>query len=614
MAALLKSLILSRTAALLFFVLAALPALYILVAIQYSALTVPFWDHTELIHWIVPLCEGNFHFSSLWAPHNHTRPFVYRLVMVFNAVMTDWDLRSEYIYMYLAIYGTFACHGWLIARLLQAAPDRTVLPATLLVSSLLIFSPVGHNNHWWSMMFQLNATNFFIALGFVLPMVWPTRWGAHLVAAVSCWLAAFTLTNGFFAMATMIVLFQLSAPRLLRPDRFAVFWTVNLVAAAVCYLPGMTMDTSPTHPGIGKLLEFTLAYLGAPFAGLLWFPFRNMFDLPTEMAPNLAAGSVLVATCIALSVHAWPRLRTRNLAALVLFGFAGFAVLSAAATGWARGAFDESGVTNANASRYTIFGAYLLLGQVYYVFTGIGQVWWPRLAWGTAARALVVVVTATFVALSFVSYGRATRVYVDAHQFNQSLAQAYLWGSQPNAHDKYIHPTPEAVAYLKQELQQLELGPYSDRPYLRNQPPVGKFGKAALLSGNRKVTQRFVGSEAGLKSLVFKVVTPNGRVDVGRLSWELREAGSPYSLASGGFDSRRLQNWQDIRLKLPYLADSKGKTYELSLTGTGDDVYPLGLPLYAPGATSNPPVVLSDDGDAPLSERFVMDLTTEYMQ
>jgi hypothetical protein len=36
----------------LLILLAAIPAVYLLLAIQYSAITVPFWDHTELIHWI----------------------------------------------------------------------------------------------------------------------------------------------------------------------------------------------------------------------------------------------------------------------------------------------------------------------------------------------------------------------------------------------------------------------------------------------------------------------------------------------------------------------------------------------------------------------------------
>jgi len=58
----------------LLFLLAALPALYVFFAIQYSAITVPFWDHAEMILRISSWYDGDFHFSSLWEPHNHTRP------------------------------------------------------------------------------------------------------------------------------------------------------------------------------------------------------------------------------------------------------------------------------------------------------------------------------------------------------------------------------------------------------------------------------------------------------------------------------------------------------------------------------------------------------------
>ena len=153
---------------LMLFMLAALPALYIFVAIQYSAITVPFWDHTELIRWIASWYDGNFRFSSLWSPHNQTRPLVYRFVMLFNAVLTDWDIRSEYIYMYMALYGIFACHVWALHQMAADAIIKMVFPLVLLLVSLVIFSPVGHNNHWWSMMFQLNAANLFITFGMLM--------------------------------------------------------------------------------------------------------------------------------------------------------------------------------------------------------------------------------------------------------------------------------------------------------------------------------------------------------------------------------------------------------------------------------------------------------------
>lgn len=589
--------------------LAAIPAVYLLLAIQYSAITVPFWDHTELIRWIAAWREGNFHFSSLWAPHNHTRPFVYRLVMLINAVATDWDIRSEYIYLYLSIYGTFACFVWLARRLVGEANE--VFAVTLLIVSLIVFSPVGHNNHWWSMMFQLDATNFFIALSFLIVFTRPEIWSGHIVAAASCWLAAFTLTNGFFAFTVIIVTFQLSAAKLMRPDRFAVFWVVNLLVASACYLPGIQMDSSPTHPSVLQLLEFSLAYLGAPLGGLLWFSYRDMFHLPLSMAANVACGCILLATGAALSLDALPRLRKRNPAAMVLFGFGGYAILSAVATGWARAAFDEFGVANGNASRYTIFGAYLMLGQVYYVGAGLAHRWWDERAHPMLARRIVFTLAGILIAAAFVSYGRAWRVYANAHDFNRQLAQAYVWGLHPVPEDRFIHPNPEAITYLKRELQLLELGPYSNRAYVKAQSPVGNFNKPVYLSARRTVKQRFLATDGGLKRLSFKFVTPNGKATKGIVTWELSEVGGPQPIARGDVDAAGARDWAIVSLQLPYVAGSKGRTYELTFSGAGEDVAALGLPLYEPVEGSGQPVVLSDDDDAQRG-RLVMELTTEY--
>jgi len=601
----------SRVRFVLLIVLTALPAIYLLAAIQYAAITVPFGDHVDLIRFIVPWYEGNFHFSSLWAPHNHTRPLVYRLVMILNAVATDWDQRSEYLFIYLSIYGTFACFAWLACRIVIGTGARAALPVTLLSISLLAFSPVGHNNHWWSMMFQLDATNFFIALSLALVVIRPESWVSHVVAVTSCWLATYTLTNGFFAFVAVIVTQQLSAPKLFRPERFAVFWAVNLVAAAVCYLPGMHMKESPINPTILQLIEFSLAYLGAPLGGLVWFPYRNMFDLPQSIALNATCGCILLISCALLCWNAFPRVRKRHSAAMVLYAFATFAIISAVATGWARAALDEFGVANANASRYTIFGAYLLLGQIYYVGAGFAQGWWDERRNPLVLRRVVLTLASLFTVAAFVSYGRGWPIYANAHEFNRDLSQAYTWGMDPTPNDKFIHPRPEAVAYLKRELQLLELGPYAHRALVGVPSPVGKFSEPAFLSSRRTVTQRFQATSDGLKRLSFRFVTPNGPRTRNTVTWRVTELGATEPIASGKVNGRRARDWADVRLSLPVQSSSNGRTYELTFDGTGDDAAALCLPLYEPVDGSAAPTVQSD-ANLVQRGRHVMDLTLEY--
>ena len=593
---------------LMLYLLAAAPLLYVFVAIQYSAITVPFWDHTELIRWISSWYDGSFRFSSLWAPHNQTRPLVYRFVMLFNAILTEWDIRSEYIYMYLALYGTFACHVWALRRVTAGAIPNMVFPLALVLVSLVVFSPVGHNNHWWSMMFQLNAANLFIAFGLLMPFARPQRWSSHILAAVSCWLASYTLTNGIFAMLAIGLVFQLSATRVLHPSRWALYWGGNLLVLLACYLPGIPLSTSAAHPTLLQLVQFCLAYLGAPLGGLLWFPYQNMFDLPLPIAVSAVCGGLLLASCAVLCWHARARLREQHFAALILFGFAIFAIVSALATGWGRATFDEYGVSNANSSRYTIFGAYLMLGQLYYLVAGFAHGWWNNARWRRSAATGAM----AFVLLSMVSYGRAVKVYIDAHNFNRTLINAYPWGLQPTAQDKLIHPNPQAVYLLKRDLQRLELGPYNSRPFNRQTLPIGEFKKVGLLSGGRQIAQRFRASEDGLKAVAITLVTPNGKQTAGAVEWQVTEVGAAQPVAQGLLDAAYIRDWEAVRLKLPYLGDSKGREYQLALSGKADDAHGMGVALYAPAADGNSPLIISEQPGTSKVEILSMALRMEY--
>lgn len=605
------SYVLRRKASLLrvmLFLLAMIPILYNFVVIQYASITLPFWDHTELIHWISSWHDGSFRFSSLWEPHNHARPFVYRFVMVFNAVLTNWDIRSEYIYMYIALYSTIACHVWALHRVASGAVRGMVYPLVLLLVSLVLFSPVGHNNHWWSMMFQLNAANLFITSGFLVAFIQPQRWSSHVIAALSLWLATFTLTNGLFAVITVGIVFQLSATQLLRPSRWTLFWGANLLVLLAIYLPGIALSTSSNHPTLIQLVEFCLAYLGAPLGGLLWYPFKNMFDIPLSIMTNVVCGMSLMISCTLLCWHARTRLREKHSAALILFGFSIFALMSALVTSWGRAAFDEYGVAAGSSSRYTVFGAYLLIGQLYYLAAGFAHGWWNNARLSRIALTSLMV----FVLLSMVSYGRALKIYDHAHNFNQTLVSAYPWGLEPTAQDKFIHHNVEFVQRLKRDLQRLELGPYNSRPFDLQKQDVGEFKKVGLLSEGRQIAQHFTANENGLKALGVTMVTPNGSQLFGAIEWQVSEVGSTKLLARGSVNNWLIRDWRAVRLKLPYLGDSKGREYQLTLWAEAEEANALAVAMYLPAANHNTFLRITEKSGISKLENLSMELCIEY--
>lgn len=442
--------------------LAALPGIYVFLCIQYGGITFPFWDHTELIKWIVPLYEGKFELASLWAPHNHTRPLLYRAVMLINARLTDWDLRSEYVYLYLAIFGAFACHLWNLRKIARSG-GPLVFPASLLAVSIVLFSPVGHNNHWWTMMLQLDATNLLIALGMLTVFLDPHQWKGNVLGALACWLASYTLTNGLIAFLAVILTLQMSRRKVLVPGGWTIFWAVNFIVLLIVYLPGLPITAGGAHPGIGGLIWFALAYLGMPLAGIIWFPYQNQFDIPLSTLFSGLCGCFLVLSAAALIWHGKKRFRDSHPAALILVGFTLFAGISALVTGWGRGAFDDFGIANANSSRYTIFGAYLLLGQIYYLTAGFAEGWLGLTPGGAKARwakTVPALALSVLVVLGGITYYRATHIYLESHNFNIMLSNAYLDRPQVTKLDRIIHPNQEFVGRLKKDLYRLRLGPY----------------------------------------------------------------------------------------------------------------------------------------------------------
>jgi hypothetical protein len=566
-----------------------LPPLYLFVMIQYSAITFPFWDHVDLVRFLAAFHDHTLHFSDLVSPHNQTRPLTYRIIYILNAILTGWDIRSEYVYMYAALYSTWAIHVFFIWSVFGKKFSTNFIAATLIVT-IFMFSPVGHNNHWWSMMLQLNLANMLIATALLTVALRPDSWRAHVFAVCAAWLASYTLTNGIFVFLTVIVSLQLSRPRLLSFDRAVCFWLINLIVLLFVYLPGVPLDSGP-HPTLLAMARFTLVYLGNPVVSLLWFPFKSQFDIPLPTLANGFGGLIIVAAALVIAWRARARLQKRQPEDLAFCLFAGFAAISAVATAWGRAAFDSYAVSNANASRYSIFAVYLTLGLFYNVapkLAGVGDA--ARDALNPRQRFLGLLVLIAFVVASAVTYGRAVRVYHDSHEFNNLLAQAFIPGGGATEYDRLVYPKLDRVVAAKAELISLRLGPYRASPAVAVSLASDRFAGAVPLLPGHTLTQRFRSQRAGLYSLSLPVVTWGGRPSSYVINWYITiiSEGQRQPVASGKVDASSFKDWQTLGIDLPQIAAGLGTEFELRFEAaeSGSVTEPLGFPLFQPAAGS----------------------------
>jgi hypothetical protein len=445
----------------------AAPALFLLLAVQASAITVPFWDHAELISIIDHYYSGTLEAKELWRPHNHSRPFTYRTIYLANAILTRWDIRSEYLIHLSTIFGAFLLQAAALRKLRGGTWDVPGL-ACLGALSILAFSPVGHNNHWWSMMTQLTLTHLLIFYAFYAVAFAPHCLAANARAMIACWLATYTLTNGLVAACCCAVVAQLAAAKPFRIHRFTILWGLFIVVLVATYMPGLPKNHG-AKPPLTDVAAFALAYVGMPLRGLLDYPYANAWNLPRGTGFSATTGAALV---LLAGVTLW-----RNLALFragspgAWLGLASmlFAGGSALLTAWGRAGFDDMGADNGNSSRYSIYGAYLLAGMIY--------VWGTRRDAGTSPGVqpagwiapLATIAFVVFVGCSARAYAKSIVVYKDVRAFNNKVVESYSPGADSPAHVARIFPKPEFVADLKQKLHKWQLGPYragTDGPWI----------------------------------------------------------------------------------------------------------------------------------------------------
>ena len=165
---------------------------------------------------------------------------------------------------------------------------------------------------------------------------------------------------------------------------------------------------------------------------------------------------------------------------------------------------------------------------------------------------------------------------------------------------------------MKRDLQRLELGPYSNRPFKQIVLDIGRFSKAGLLSGGRKISQRFTATEDGLKAVGITLETPNGMQTMGTIEWDVTEIGENQPLASGKLDVNRINGGETVRLRLPYLGASKGREYQLTLSAIADDAHGLGVSLYTPVAGHTEILTIHEESGSSKTESLLMALRIEY--
>ena len=368
--------------------LIAAPPLLIGFLIFRDGVDTPFWDEWD---GTAPLFEkmaaGTLGFADFFAQHNEHRILFPRLIFFGLGRLTHWDIRAELLVIwFLALACLFNIwqvtwrSGW---------KDSTRSFWILFSSSVLLFSPLNHDNFLWG--FQIG---FLLPLACVTACIWVATYLRHplnfVFSIILCTICTFSIASGLTSWLLTTPLLMLAQARSTSSKKWWAIWILTFLFELLVYFWGY--EKPPRHPSLWSPVshpipagEFVLVFLGNPFT----FG-TNLPPLPL----GVGMGGLLVVVLVICAVYLWNKRNDRSLLgeALPWLMLAMVAVSSAVLTMIGRLGFGPAQV---RASRYITFAVMLPIALL--ALVPMVRSHWTR---SFSARGQLTIKAASFLLLS----------------------------------------------------------------------------------------------------------------------------------------------------------------------------------------------------------------------
>jgi hypothetical protein len=479
--------------------------------------------------------------------------------------------------------------------------------------SFFYFSPVGHMNHWWSMMLQLQLGNLLMLLALWTAARLPHSWRANIFAAICCWLATYTITNGLLVFLICAFLIFISSSSWRQGLLKLIFWVSNFLAVSILYFPGLPHEAVSIN--FWKIVQFSLVYLGLPFGGIVDFQFTGPFSSPPDVIFNGLVGLLLCLCSATIIGRLWLKRKINSPPSLFLVGCFIFAISSALVTAMGR---SEFGAAYGNSSRYVIYSSYLIYGLLHY-FASVypnnseDQKWAPIINWGGVKNYLPYLVSALIIFCGVKTYLRGFEVYRGAHDFNARLIEVYANSKSSDEELKLFYPDPTIARQVKTKMQQLNLGVFRYRTLNKMEiPQPSNFVEGLPLPDDAFVIQHIKPKFDNMIGVDVRFITWSKKGPDVTLAWELQDG--DHALIERGLISRRpIFDWGYLPISFKKQLDSSSKSYYLILSfpdfNSGNKA--AGLPLYS-SSPEFPAALIERKGEAATSARGTINLRLQF--
>jgi hypothetical protein len=353
-----------RSVSLALKLLAVLPALAIAVAIWHWGVNLPFWDEWDLSTIFLKQTDGHLSLAALADFHNESRPLFPRLAFLIIGKLTHWNFKA-----FMAVTFLLACAiAYLLHRLRSKSfPAASIRSAfLLLLTNLLLFSPVQSEIWFWGFLAALLVPAICLVSGFLI-LDSPNRPCLRLTACiVLALIATFSFANGLLCWVLLLpaIIAQPTSSR--RWLRVAIWLGAFMVTALLFFHhPQGSLNEHPLSERImqpirdpGTTLRYFLVFLAGPFA-----PAINSDEVNCTLIGVALFVSFLLAVRYAWKSRKTPALLHTLLPWLML---GCYAILSAALA--ASGRASDFGASQALSPRYCAFAIWLPISLAHIAF------------------------------------------------------------------------------------------------------------------------------------------------------------------------------------------------------------------------------------------------------
>lgn len=339
--------------------MAALPAVFIALAIGYYAVDTPLWDEWATGGYLDKFSQGTLTARDLFQQQNEYRQFFPNLIFVILGWITNWDVRfwmaASFLCAGLISFSVYQLGKWSFPE----TPERTGW--CWLIANLIIFSPVQHEN--W---LQGQQLVYFLPIACFTTALWVASAGnfrtstRFVLCAAASIVASFSAANGMLCWMLLfpVLAWPLSRDELRRKRWWIVAWIAAFVGSVAFYFHDYRtpVQHNPLAVARAKLAEIVLYYLttlGRPLA-------------PGRLILAAAAGTILLTLFCWCCQQFWKSLKRWNAQAqrlLVWLMLGAYSILTAVLL--TVGRLENDAGHPLAPSRYTTYTIYLPVALVY---------------------------------------------------------------------------------------------------------------------------------------------------------------------------------------------------------------------------------------------------------